>query len=116
MADWIVKNLGPEIPWHLSRFSPALAPEKEFRKLAATPQKTLENAFKIAKKAGLHFVYVWATPEGSEEFFSRGDTFCPKCGRLVIKRKGWQPELLGVKKAENKGFCRFCGKDLYLRM
>ena len=57
IAFWIVKNLGKKTPWHLSRFNPDLAPDKEFAKISPTPVSTLEKAYKIGKKAGLSFVY-----------------------------------------------------------
>jgi pyruvate formate lyase activating enzyme len=116
VADWIVKNLGPQIPWHLSRYSPERAPDKEFVKIPPTSTKTLKQAYEIGKKAGLHFVYVWAPPDSGEEFFSLGDTYCPKCNRLVIKRSGWQPDLTNIKKIGNKGVCQFCQTDLYLKI
>jgi len=59
IALWIVKNLGPKTPWHLSRFAPDSAPDKEFAKIPPTPASTLEKAYKIGKKAGLDFVYIW---------------------------------------------------------
>ena len=57
IASWIAKNLGKKTPWHLSRFTPDLAPDKEFAKIPPTPAGTLEKAYKIGKKAGLVFVY-----------------------------------------------------------
>jgi len=59
IALWIVKNLGKKTPWHLSRFAPNLAPNKEFAKISPTPASTLEKVYKIGKKSGLDFVYVW---------------------------------------------------------
>lgn len=115
IARWIVKNLGPEIPWHLSRFDPELAPDQQFQKLPTTPIETLKKAYNIGKKAGLYFVYVWAPPKKwTEELFSISDTFCPQCGKLIIKRSGWQPELVGIKKIEEKVNCQFCQTKLNL--
>jgi len=112
ISQWIVKNLGKKTPWHLSRFSPELAPDKEFKKKKATPKKTLEKAFQIGKKTGLEFVYVWAPSSGRDEkSFSLGDTLCPKCGQAVIKREGWQPTIKGVTK---QGKCKKCQEDLNL--
>ena len=111
IASWIVKNLGPEIPWHLSRFDPNLSPDKEFRKLPDTPIRTLKKAYEIGKKAGLNYVYVWAPPKNwGEELFSIGDTYCPKCKKLVIKRSAWQAEIVGL----DKNKCKFCGEKINL--
>ena len=72
-------------------------------------------AYEIGKKAGLDFIYVWAPPKDlGEELFSIGDTACPQCGKLTIKRSRWQPDLVGLRKDKNKGFCQFCGQDLNL--
>ena len=115
LAGWIVKSLGPDIPWHLSRFDPNLAPIKEFKKIPATSVKTLKKAYEIGKKAGLKYVYVWAPAKNfGEELFSIGNTYCPKCGKLVIKRSAWQPEIIGVEKKGRKAICKFCKKELNL--
>lgn len=112
IAQWIVKNLGKKTPWHLSRFSPELAPDEEFQRIASTPKKTLEKAYEIGKKAGLEFVYVWAPPSSfGEEFFSIGDTVCPKCGEKMVTRSGWRPTIKGVRK---EGKCQNCQEDLNL--
>lgn len=117
IAHWIKEKLGANIPWHLSRFDPDLAPDKKFKKLAVTPIKTLKKAYQIGKKAGLNYIYVWAPPKNqSEELFSLGNTFCPKCGRLVIKRNAWRPKMIGVKKIKNQGYCSFCGQKLNLEL
>jgi len=111
IANWIVKNLGPEIPWHLSRFDPSLSPDKEFRKLPDTSVETLKKAYDIGKKAGLRYVYVWAPPAGSQ-----GDTYCPQCHKLVIKRNAWQPELIGLKKSPKKTYCLNCSCHIDIRL
>jgi len=54
IASWVVKNLGPETPWHVTRFFP----QAKLKNLPATPIKTLEMAQKIGKKAGLKYVYI----------------------------------------------------------
>ena len=107
MTDWIAKNLGPKTPWHLSQFDPNLAPDPEFQKIPFTTIRQLQEAAEIGKKAGLEFIYIWA-PNAN---FSLGDTFCPKCQTLCIKRSGWKPEILAVDK---KRRCRRCGEDLNL--
>lgn len=110
IAKWMVKNLGKKTPWHLSRFSPELAPDREFQKISSTPKKTLEKAYQIGKKAGLEFVYIWAPPSSfGEGFFAIGDTVCPKCGAKVVARSGWQPE---IKRITKDGKCKKCGEDL----
>lgn len=53
IAHFIHDQLGPEIPWHLSRYFPAYK-----MKVPPTPIKTLEMAKKIGKKIGLKYVYL----------------------------------------------------------
>ncbi len=105
MADWIVKNLGPDTPWHFSQFDPQAAPDKKFQKIPFTRIKDLEKASEIGRSAGLKHVYIWA-PDSS---YSQSDTFCPKCKNFVIKRAGWQPEKIDI---DFPGNCRFCGYKL----
>jgi len=106
LARWIKENLGPKTPWHISRFSPNY---NGLRDLPPTPTETLKKAYQIGRKAGLEFVYVWGTFEPPEEFFAIGDTICPRCGKVAVKRPLWQTEVLAVDK---KGRCKYCGEDL----
>ena len=59
MARWIKENLGADTPWHLSRFSPKLAPDPNFQKLPPTPLALLKKATQIGRQEGLNFVYTW---------------------------------------------------------
>lgn len=79
LCRWLVKNGGPDVPLHFSRFFPMYL----MRNLYPTPQKTLETAKDIAKEEGLHFVYVGNVP-GVDE-----DTNCPNCGAVLISRVGY---------------------------
>lgn len=110
MTEWIVKNLGPKTPWHLSRFDPKLAPDKKFSKIPPTPLNLLKKAASIGKKAGLQFVYIWAPGDDvAGGIYSEGNTFCPRCGTLAIQRDFWKPEFLSVNR---NGCCLKCGEDL----
>lgn len=110
MAGWISKNLGPETPWHLSRYSPEMAPDKTFQKIPPPTREQLLEAKAIGKKAGLQFVYIWAPGiDLNGGVFAKGNTVCPHCGTLVVKRDLWQPEIL---KVDKKGHCTKCGENL----
>jgi pyruvate formate lyase activating enzyme len=80
MAKFIVENLGPETPLHLSRFFPIY----KFQHLPPTPLEKLMNAKKIAQMEGLQYVFVGNVRGGGEE-----DTVCPNCDTRVIKRNGY---------------------------
>lgn len=105
MTGWIAKNLGPDTPWHLSQFDPTSAPDPEFQKIPFTSVEQLEKAAEIGKKAGLNHIYIWAPTSG----YSRSDTLCPKCKKIVIKRSAWKPEEINI---TQKGTCQFCGCKL----
>lgn len=106
MTAWITKNLGPDTPWHLSRFDPDLAPDKEFQKISPTSPEQLAKAAEIAKKEGLNHIYIW--PPNPQ---TMNDTYCPKCRKIVIKRSGWRVEEINV---TNNEFCQFCHYKLNL--
>lgn len=50
---WIVKNLGPKTPWHVTRFFP----HAKMTDTPPTPLKTIMKAKEIGLKQGLLFVY-----------------------------------------------------------
>lgn len=81
MCDWLAGTLGPGTPLHLSRFHPAY----KLQNLPLTPVEVMDQAYAIAKAAGLHFVYVGNVPGDP-----RQDTICPACGQTVIKRQGYR--------------------------
>jgi len=80
MCDWIVSELGPDVPLHFSAFHP------DFKLVdrGPTPVTTLRMAHDIARKAGLHYVYT-----GNAYDPEHGHTYCPGCGQAVIRREGY---------------------------
>jgi pyruvate formate lyase activating enzyme len=105
LTEWIVKDLGPDTPWHLSQFDPKLAPDPEFKKIPLTTNKELEKAANIGKEAGLHHIYIWAPATNC----AISDTTCPNCHNTVINRSGW--ELQSIKIHPNH-HCQFCNYKL----
>lgn len=99
LATFIARDLGPETPWHVSRFHPT------YRLLdrKATPVETLLNARDIGIAAGLKYVYTGNIPGQGRE-----DTLCPGCGQTVIARRGFQ---ITSKQVET-GHCRNCGATI----
>lgn len=78
MAEWIGTALGPEVPWHLTRFQPA----HRMASVAPTPASSLLRAASIAKEVGLRHVYVGNAPE-----VELAVTSCARCGEPLIDRK-----------------------------
>jgi pyruvate formate lyase activating enzyme len=54
IARFIVQELSPDVPWHLSRAFPA----HKLLDLQITPRETLERAAAIGRKSGLRQVYL----------------------------------------------------------
>ena len=94
IADFIARNLGTETPWHLSAFHP----DYKMRDRSATPVTTLEQAYNIAVKAGLKFVYV------GNVGLRKNITYCPHCHKALIERVGYQ--ILSNKITDGK--CPYC--------
>lgn len=104
IGNWILKNLGPKTPWHLTRFYP----DAEMNNIPPTPVATLFEARKKALKQGLEFVYL-----GNLKVDKEDDTFCPKCGNLAIRRTGYKTEIIGV---NHQGQCPDCQEDLNIKI
>ena len=81
LCRWHYENLGPDTPIHFSRFFPCY--KMLFKQ--PTPTSTLRKAQEIALEAGLRYVYVGNLPGNPGEH-----TYCPGCGRPVIKRLGFE--------------------------
>ncbi len=81
MCKWVVKNLGPDVPMHFTRFHPTY----RVNNLAPTPVPTVERARKAAMDAGVRYAYVGNVPWNEGE-----NTFCPSCGKRVIHRRGFR--------------------------
>ena len=96
LADFIVTELGPGTPWHISRFHPAY----HMLDRPPTPVQTLEEAFQTGLDAGLKFVYLGNVPGHASS-----STRCPGCGRTVIDRHGFS---MGANSLD-QGACSFCG-------
>jgi pyruvate formate lyase activating enzyme len=96
MCKWLRANVGPDVPVHFSRFYP----NYQLRNLPPTPYSTLQQCYKIARAAGLNYVYLGNVPESPAQ-----DTFCPGCGKRVIERVGYTVKAMRL----DKGRCRWCG-------
>ncbi|MBW1990193.1 MAG: AmmeMemoRadiSam system radical SAM enzyme [Deltaproteobacteria bacterium] len=73
-------GVGPEIPWHVTRFYPTY----KLTDRPPTPEKTLSRAWEIGKEAGLRYVYEGNVPGKGHE-----NTSCYQCGETLITRRGF---------------------------
>jgi pyruvate formate lyase activating enzyme len=96
LARWIYDNLGPDMPIHFLRFHP----DYKMRDIPSTPVLTLEKHYEVARKEGLRYVYIGNVPGHPAE-----STYCPGCGKVLIRRHGYEvPEY----NLDDKNRCRFC--------
>jgi pyruvate formate lyase activating enzyme len=88
LAKWLA-SLRKDIPLHLTRYFPNFKLD-----LPPTPVETIRRAREIAMKY-LDYVYTGnvVDEEGS-------NTYCPKCGELLIARQGYDVEVLGGAKCQ----------------
>ncbi len=98
IAERIVSELSPAVPWHVSGYRPA------YRFAApSTPVATLERAWQIGRAAGLEFVYTGNVPGHRLD-----NTYCPGCGALLIQRFGFDVR----RNAVRRGRCSQCGRQI----
>ena len=80
IARFIRDELGPETPWHVSRFYP----HHHMTDRSPTSVAVLQHARKIGLEEGLRYVYSGNVPGDEGE-----NTYCYKCGGLLIRRWGF---------------------------
>lgn len=98
MARYLVDNMGQDVPLHLSRFYP----QYKFNHLPPTPIETLLRAKEIALLEGIHYIYVGNVPGKGYE-----NTVCPKCGKTVIRRAGYN---VTAWQLDSGHHCKHCGE------
>jgi len=96
LSVFLVDALGPETPWHISRFHPTY----KLMDRPPTPVETLIRTREIGIKAGLKYVYTGNVPGESGE-----KTFCDQCDHLLIDRWGFYVQNNRLK----NGKCPQCG-------
>jgi pyruvate formate lyase activating enzyme len=95
VSRWILDNLGKTTPFHLSAYRP------EYRMtIPATPAAVLERSYARCRQ-DLAYVYVGnlLTEDGQ-------NTLCPKCGAVLIARRGYSVQVRGLR----GGHCAQCGR------
>lgn len=97
LFDWVLSNVGPDVPLHFSAFHP----DFRMRDIPSTPKSTILNAVNIARSAGVHHVY-----GGNIHNADSDTTYCTSCGTALIERdwyeiNGWS--------LNDDGACNTCG-------
>lgn len=96
MSQWIVENLGPDVPIHFTAFHPDY---KLLDKPRTRPEQ-LTRARQIAHKNGIRYAYT-----GNVHDEPGGTTYCHNCGQKLIGRNWF---LLTAWNLTAEGHCRFC--------
>jgi pyruvate formate lyase activating enzyme len=99
MTQWVVDELGPDVPMHFTAFHP------DFRMLDKehTPLATLEVARRIARRNGVRYAYTgnMHNPEGES-------TYCHSCDALLVRRDRYRLSAWGL---SEEGRCAACGES-----
>ena len=99
LSQWVRRKAGADTPLFFSRFTPMY----RLQKLPLTPTSTLQQARGIAREEGLNYVYT-----GNIRGVESESTFCPDCGKMIIKRIGYGVPEMRIK----EGGCAFCGRPI----
>jgi len=97
LSEWVMANLGPDVPLHFSAFHP----DWRMRDVPPTPARTLRKARSIAMKTGLRYVYT-----GNVHDEAGQSTYCHGCGSRLIGRDWYQ---LTEWNMTPDGRCACCG-------
>ena len=100
LSEFVLDEFGPEMPIHFLRFHP----DYKMMDYESTPVKTLENHYKVAKDVGLNYVYLGNVPGHPWEH-----TYCSECGKIVVKRYGFDIQEWQLDKNNN---CEFCSNPI----
>jgi len=95
MCRWLTKNKLNSYPLHFSRFFPL----HKLTHLPQTPADILEKARNIAFEEGIQYAYVGNVPDVDSQ-----NTYCHKCKKLLIKRRGYY----NLENNIENGKCKFC--------
>ncbi len=97
MTQWVVKELGPDVPMHFTAFHP----DYKMMDVPPTPPQTLTRARDIAMRNGVRYAYTGNVHDKGGE-----STYCHHCGQLLIGRDWYQ---LSEWNLDAEGKCRNCG-------
>lgn len=96
MAERLKEIVPLDTPWHFTRYFP-----QQGYSAPPTPVAKLELAVNLAKERGFRYVYLGNVRE------EEASTYCPKCGRKLIERRGYSARAL-----ISQPVCPGCGAKL----
>ncbi len=98
MTQWVVGNLGPDVPMHFTAFHP----DWKMMDRPRTPPITLARAREIARQNGVRYTYTGNVHDPAGQ-----STWCARCGMRVIERDGYE---VGAWDLDARGRCVGCGE------
>ena len=96
-SEWLMEHLGPDVPLHFSAFHP----DWKMLDTPATPPQTLCTARRIARQAGLRYVYTGNIHDPAGQ-----STYCPACDATLIGRDWYELTAWNI---SPDGRCAECG-------
>jgi len=103
MTQWIMEQLGPDVPLHLTAFHP----DWKMTDRPSTPKATLTKSREIALRNGLHYVYT-----GNVHDLKDSSTYCHVCGEMLIGRDWYELSTWNLVHDERQTSCASCGTPL----
>ncbi len=104
MTNWVVENLGPDVPMHFSAFHP----DWKMLDLPRTPKETLIACRDIALKNGVRHAYT-----GNVHHAEGASTYCHNCGDMAIGRDWYELSTWNLAFDGNySGNCKSCGTPM----
>ncbi len=101
MTQWIVRELGRQVPLHFTAFHP----DYKMLDVPPTPPATLRRARAIALGNGLQHVYT-----GNVHDVEGGSTSCPGCHAVLVRRDWYEVLAFRIEVDESgHGRCPDCG-------
>ncbi len=97
MTQWVVKELGPDVPMHFTAFHP----DWKMLDVPPTPFDTLTRARSIAMNNGVRYAYTGNVHDEAGE-----STYCHHCGEKLIGRDWY---VLSTWNLDEHGACKKCG-------
>lgn len=97
MSEWVMENLGPDVPWHFTAFHP----DYKMLDTPPTPARTLRRARAIAMQAGVRYAYTGNVYDEDSQ-----STYCHHCGSKLIGREGY---VLTAWRLTHDSRCSVCG-------
>ena len=103
MTQWIMEQLGPDVPLHFTAFHP----DWKMMDTPSTPKDTLTRSREIALKAGLRYVYT-----GNVHDFKGSSTYCHDCDEILIGRDWYELSTWNLVRTGAGAACKKCGAEI----